>query len=244
MTVIVNARPRITTPPTVTSNALLQVGNLVVVPALEPVAFTVGAFDPDGDSLACQWVFSCDSVTNIDCDPVYVFSNCGPCVVSVTITDNIAAAVSSNFTVTVPCLLNITKLQGTLNFAKTNADSSTVKGAFDLPPDYNFAGKLVTLDIGGTNVSFALDSKGKWHNGLSTFSKPTYNKKTGRWTFNATLKNGSWQTAWAEYGMVNSTILKVPVTNFPVILVVDTEAFMGTTNLHYTAKWNKSGTAK
>ena len=142
--------------------------------------------------------------------------------------------------------LSIAKLQGTLNFAKTNADSCTVKGTFSLPVSYSFAGKLVTLDIGGTNVSFVLDSKGKWHNGLSTFSKPTYNKSHTNWTFNATLKNGSWQTPWAEYGMVNTNTPKqgILVTNFPVTLVVDTEAFMGTTNLQYTAKHGKSGTAK
>ena len=95
-------------------------------------------------------------------------------------------------------------------------------------------------------MSFTLGSKGSGRNGLSTFSKPTYNKKTGLWTFNATLKNGSWQTPWADYSMINSNIPKpgVLVTNFPVILLLDTEAFMGTTNLHYTAKQGKSGTAK
>jgi hypothetical protein len=102
------------------------------------------------------------------------------------------------------------------------------------------------LDIGGAEVSFALGSKGTWHNGSSTFSKPTYNKKTGLWTFSATLKKGFWQTPWAEFSMINSNIPKpgVLVTNFPVIMLVDTEAFMGTTNLNYTAKQNKSGTAK
>jgi hypothetical protein len=245
VTVIVNGRPSITSTPTAVSNTLLRVDNLAVVPAGEAVEFSVGAMDPDGDPLSCQWVF-CDGITNTDCDATHIFSDCGPCTVSVTVTDNLAAAVSSNMMVSVPCRLDITKLQATLNFAKTNADSGTVKGRFDLPADYSFAGKLVTLDIGGTNVSFTLDSKGKWHNGPSTFSKPTYNKKTKLWTFNATLKNGSWQTSWAEYSMINSNIPKpgILVTNFPVILVVDTEAFMGTTNLHYTAKHDKSGTAK
>jgi hypothetical protein len=90
-----------------------------------------------------------------------------------------------------------------------------------------------------------LDSKGRGRNGLSTFSKPTYNKKTGRWTLKATLKNGSWQTEWADYSMINSNIPRpVLVTNLPVIFVLDAEAFMGTTNLHYTATQGKSGTAK
>ena len=162
-----------------------------------------------------------------------------------TVTDG-QASTSSNFTVTVACQLNITKLQAKLNFAKANADSCTVKGTFDLPADYSFADKLATLEVGDVEVSFTLGSKGSGRTGLSTFKKPTYNKKTGLWMFSATLKNGSWQTAWAEYSMINSNIPKpgVPVTDLPVIFVLDTEAFMGTTNLHYTAKQGKSGTAK
>jgi hypothetical protein len=142
--------------------------------------------------------------------------------------------------------LTIIKLQANLNFAKASADNCSVNGALNLPSNFSFAGKLVTLNIGGADVSFALDNKGKGQTGLSKFSKPTYNKKTGLWTFSATLKNGSWQSSWAEYGMVNSTILKpgLLVTNFPVIVAVGTEAFMGTASLHYTAKQGKSGTAK
>ena len=141
--------------------------------------------------------------------------------------------------------LTVSKLQAKVNFAKTNADSCTVKGILNLPVGYNFAGKSATLDIGGAEVSFTLGSKGSGLNDLSTFKKPTYNKRTGLWTFNATLK-GSWQTSWAEYGMTNSTIAKpgILLTNFPVILILDIETLMETTNLHYTSKQDKSGMAK
>jgi hypothetical protein len=46
--------------------------------------------------------------------------------------------------------------------------------------------------------------------------------------------------------MINSNISKPPVlvSDLPVILLLDGEAFMATTNLHYTAKQGKSGTAK
>ena len=45
--------------------------------------------------------------------------------------------------------------------------------------------------------------------------------------------------------MINSNILKpgVLVSDLPVILLLDDEAFMATTNLHYTAKQGKSGAA-
>ena len=75
---------------------------------------------------------------------------------------------------------------------------------------------------------------------------PTFNKKAGKWKLNASFKNGFWQTDWANYSMVNSNISKPPVlvSDLPVILLLDNEVFMATTNLHYTAKQGKSGTAK
>ncbi len=115
-----------------------------------------------------------------------------------------------------------------------------------MPADYNFAGKLATVDVGGAEVSFTIPNKGTAVNGVSTFSKPTDNKKTGLWTLKVSLRGGSWQSEWANYGMINSDVPKpgVLATNFPVILVVDTEAFMQMTNPRYTATSDKTGTAK
>jgi hypothetical protein len=243
------AQPAITSGPTVT-NALLHIRDLWIVAAGETNAFAVSATDPGGNPLDYQWSFG-DGSTNAwsalsTATHAYTSTNCGGLyTASVTVTNG-TLSTSSNLTVMVACPLKLTKLQGKLNFAKTNADSCTVKGTFDLPANYSFAGKLVTLDIGDAPVSFSLGRKGSGVNGLNVFKKPTYNKKTGLWTFSATLKNSSWQSSWAEYGMINSDIPKpgVLVTNFPVVVVLDTEAFMGTVNLHYTAKQGKSGTAK
>jgi hypothetical protein len=218
-----------------------------VVVADETNTFTVSATDADGDLLDYQWVFGDGASSNTTIGTVeHVYTNeCGPYNASVTVSDG-HASTNSDLAVVVACQMQITKLQANLNFAKTNADSCTVKGWFELPASYSFSNKLATLDIGGAEVSFTLTKKGSGHNGSSTFSKPTYNKKTGLWKFSATLKKGFWQTPWAGYSMINSNIPKpgVLVPNFPAILVLDTDAFMGTTNLHYTAKQNKSGSAK
>jgi hypothetical protein len=243
----------ITFPP-VATNVLGTVGDTAIVNLGQVIGFSVGYTNANGGPVSCLWDFG-DRGTSSDCEPTHVYTNCGPKVVNVTISDGIAST-NASFDVAVPCKLYITKLQGKLNFAKANADSCTVKGTFKPLDTFKFADKLVTLDIGDAQVSFTPNSKGIGHDGLSTLkmtSTTYWEDKNGHWTvvnglwtFNATLKKGSWQTAWAEYGMISSNIPKpgVLVTNFPVILVVDTEAFMGTADLHYTAKHGKSGTAK
>ena len=240
-----NQPPVIVTAPTVT-NRVLQVGNLTVVMDAETNVFSVGATDLSG-VLYYTWMFGdgASSGRSQNNTSSHIYTNCGSYTATVTVDDG-TNSTSAGFTVSVACLLEITKLQAKLNFAKTNSDSCTVRGRFDLPANYNFAGRLATLNIGGAEVSFTLDSKGSGRNGSSTFKRPTYNGKTGLWSFNAKLRNGSWQTAWADFGIINSDIAKpgVIVTNLPVILVSDIEAFIGGTNLHYTAKQGKSGIAK
>ena len=136
-------------------------------------------------------------------------------------------------------------MQGTLNFAKTNADSCTVKGTFALPSDYSFAGKLMTLNIGGAQISFTLNSKGQGLNGLSRINKPSYNKTTGLWTFSAMLRGGNWQTDWATFGPANANISKPGASvTLPVVLVIDDESFMASPLLQYTSRVGKSGVGK
>jgi hypothetical protein len=230
------------------SNAALQVGNVIVVVAGDTNTFSVGATDTNSNPLSYQWSFG-DGVTNAwspsnTVDHAYT-TNCGPYDASVTISNGLAT-ITSNFTIVVACQLNIARLAPKLNFAKTNSDSCTVMGAFDLPADTNFAGKLVTLDVGGGSLTFTLPSRGNALNGRSKFSTPTFNKRTGLWKLNVSFKNGFWQTEWANHGMINSTIRKpgALVSDLPVILLLDREAFMATTNLHYTATQDKSGAAK
>ena len=244
---VTHAAPVITAGATV-SNAALQVGNTIVVVAGDTNVFSVGATDPEGNPLNYQWSFG-DGVTNAwspsnTVDHAYT-TNCGPYDASVTISNGLATT-TSNFTIVVACELNVGKLAPKLNFAKTNSDSCTVSGLFNLPPNPTFAGKLATLDIGGGSLTFTIPSKGSAVNGKSKFSTPTLNKKSGLWTLKASFKNGSWQADWVNYGMTNATVAKpgALVSDLPVILLLDTEAFMATTNLHYTATQGKSGAAK
>jgi len=142
-------------------------------------------------------------------------------------------------------VLTVSQLQGTLNFTRTNADTCTVRGSFAMPSNYNFSNKVVTLNIGGAETSFTLDSKGRGLTGLSRFNKPTYSKTTGLWTFNAMLRNGSWHTPWAAHGLVNSTIVRPGASvTLPVIFTIDSLSFTATPTRHYTSLAGKSGNAR
>jgi len=241
------------TPPAITggltvTNAVLQVGNVAVVVAGDMNFFTVGATNLDGNPLSYQWLFGDDTTNDWSSSNTVEHAygtNCGPYDASVTISNGLAS-MTSNFTVAVACQLNITKLRPRLNFAKTNVDRCIFLGTFDLPPDYSFTRKSATLNVGGAEVSFTLNNHGFGVTGASRFRRPKYNKTTGLWKLNAILKRGSWQSDWADYSMINSNIPSpgVVVSNLPVIFLLDTEAFMGTTNLQYTAKQNKYGIAK
>ena len=214
----------------------------------ETNVFNVGVTDSSGNPLSYQWSFG-DGVTN-SWSPSntveHAYTNaCGPYAVSVTISNGLTTT-TSNFTVTVACELNLTRVMSRLNFARTNADSCTVIGSFDLPDGSTLTGKLATLNIGGAELSFTFPVRGAALNGRSRFNTPTRNRRTGLWTLRAAFSGGSWQDEWANYSMINSNIPRpgVLVSNLPVIFVLDTEAFMATTNLHYTASQNRSGLAR
>ena len=234
-----------TSNPTMT-NPVIQIDSLAVAVAGDTNVFTVSATDSDGKTLYYAWTFG-DGGTSTrftSNTSSHIYTDCGPYTATVTVDDGIYST-NASLTVSIACLLNTTRLQGTLNFAQTNADACTIKGTFALPPDYNFSNKVVTLNIGGAETSFTLDGKGRGLNGLNRFNKPSYNKTTGLWTFNAILRNGSWRNSWAAHGLINASILKpgVPVT-LPVVLAIDNDSFMATPSRQYTSQAGKSGIAR
>jgi PKD repeat protein len=245
-TVIVATKvpPQITASPAAT-NKLAQMDGRTVVAGYGPVCFTVGMYDPNGDPLSCLWDFG-DGDTSSDCDPCHVFTNCGPYVVSVTVSDGLASTNATSL-VTVTCELTITKMQIKLNFAKTNSDSCSLTAALDLGSDYNLTNKVVTLDIGGTtNTTFTLDAKGKGK-GVGHFGscKLAYNKKMKQWTLRAKLAKGSWQASWATYGLENKNVLKPGIwVKMPVVVLTGDDALADERLVNYTAIKNKSGSAK
>jgi uncharacterized repeat protein (TIGR01451 family) len=243
-----DAAPVILSTPVVT-NAVLQVGYVAVVEAGETNTFAVNAVDPAGGLLTYLWSFGDGAVsgwlaTNI-ATHAYA-SECGSFSTSVTVSNGQATA-SRDLNVAVACPLIVSKIQLKANFRKADADSCTLKAALDLGAGFNLVSQLVTVDVGGGQAQFNLNSNGDGHGvGLNGTCKFSYNKHTALWTATVDMKDGSWQTAWAAYGMTNSTIRApgVLVTNVPVVVVIGDEAFMGSADLRYKSKAGQSGTAK
>jgi len=248
--------PIITGAPFVT-NALLVINNRTMVVAGETNIFNVVVTDLDGDPLTYQWAYG-DGVTDAWSSValathVYAPDNCGPYSASVTVSDGHLTA-SSNLDVMAACDLTITKLQVGLNFAKNNwnsVDSASLKVKLDLPgitSALQLTGLPVIVGVGGVQVPFALDNKGRGAGANGTcvlaYTKPT-KKLAGFWTATVTLSKGYWRPQWANYGLDNASH-KSPgvVVTLPVVVMVGGETFAAEPQLHYTATLNKTGTAK
>ena len=235
----------LTSNPTLT-NAVIEINSLAVAVAGETNTFAVSATDSNSNALFYTWTFgdggtSSRSTNNTS---THLYTDCGPYTAAVAVDDG-TFSTNAALTVSIACQLNTSQLLGTLNFAKTNADTCTLRGTFALPSTYSFSNKVVTLNIAGAETSFTLDSKGRGLTGLSRFNKPTYNKSTGLWTFNAMLRNGSWKNAWAAHGLVNATVASPGVSvTLPVILAIDNESFMASPNRKYTSHAGRTGTAR
>lgn len=223
------------------SNSLLNANGVIVVPANSPVDFAVEANDLDGQPLSYAWTF-CDGTTNGNAAATRTFTNCGTCALSVAISDG-QAVISSNLTVAVPCDMNVSKLQTKLNFAKPDADRCSINATMNLDEGFSVTNKLVILSIGGVKVAATLDAKGQSVGTLGKV-KLVFNKKMRMWMLTAKLRQGSWQTQWATYGLASATIPKpgVPVT-MPVIVAIGDEAFTTEKVLNYRARAGKLGNA-
>jgi hypothetical protein len=145
-----------------------------------------------------------------------------------------------------PFPLGVTKLQVKVNFnpAKRETDTCKLTGALDLGAGFNPSNKVVTVDIGGAQQSFKLNAKGRGSNYKST-CKLSFVKKSQLWKLTVSMKNGSWATPWAEYGMENVTTPKEGATvSLPVTVTVEDTPFGVEKSLLYKATAEKSGTAK
>ena len=246
-----NRPPVINVAPSVT-NALLIVSNQVIVISGATNLFTVTASDPDNNPLLYQWVFG-DGITNAPsalsfAAHAYASSNCGPYAAAVTVSDG-QFSVSSNLTVTVACALLTNKplwqLTATVHFPQRSNDTAHLVARLDLGSEFSVTNQRVTVDIGGAQRFFTLDSKGRSGGPLGV-CRLTYNKRTALWTITTTLSRGAWRDPWDTYGLQNDNIAARAGEQvmLPVAVMIGNEAFAAEPRLHYTAIKNRFGTAK
>lgn len=237
VSVTVNLRPQVTSPPAAT-NVLGTVGNITVVKPGEVIGFSMGSYDADGNPLSCLWNFG-DGASSANCSPSHVFSNCGPHQVSATINDGFAS-VTTGLTVVVTCPLDISSLKLKANFKKVGSDTCAIKGTLtDLPTGFSVTNATVALDVGDAVVDFQLNAKGRGHSTNGTF-KLTYNKRTKIWAITGNLK-GDLKGPWANYRITSEATTSTNMT-FPVLLMLQSgtvEASDAALLLNYR---NKSGT--
>jgi hypothetical protein len=226
----------------VITNAVETVNGLPLVLAGEEVGFSVNSTNSNQDAPTYLWNFG-DGSGSTDPIPMHVFTNCGTFAVTVAISDG-QNTTNAALTVAVPCTMSVTNFQVTLDFARTNLDRCTFKAVAQPSQCTNWLGTVVTVDVGNAPVVFTLNARGRGVNANGT-CQFTYNKRIDTCTFTASLSRGTWQDAWAPYGLVNATILRPGnAVTLPVTLLIGNDAFMADKPLHYTATVNRSGTAR
>jgi hypothetical protein len=244
ITSVINSVPpselQITSAPAAT-NVLGTIGNIAVVRPGDTIGFSVGAISTNGSPVSCLWSFA-DGVTNSDCNPSRVFTNCGGYDASVTLSDSVMS-VTTGLTVAASCPLSISSLKLQANFTR-GADTCAFKGTLpNLAADFSVANASVTLDVGDAPVAFQLNAKGQAANPNGNI-KLSFNQQTTTWTFTGKLK-GNLHDAWATHGLTQAIATNTEVT-VPVLLVVQSgtvEAFDTEPVLSYSNKSGTSGTA-
>jgi len=145
-----------------------------------------------------------------------------------------------------PGALTVEKFQAKVNLnpAKSDIDTCSLTANLGLESGFSVTNQPVTVDVGGVQESFTLNAKGRGVTSADT-CKLSYTKNSKLWTLTASLKKGSWATAWAQYGVTNADTPKGGLTvTLPVGVTIGGEAFSGGKSLTYKATADKSGSLK
>jgi hypothetical protein len=90
-------------------------------------------------------------------------------------------------------IVNVTRLQASVSYAKGGRDACSISGTIPNVTAFSPAGQAISLDINGVQVGFTLDGKGRGSNAQGSI---LLKQKSGTVSFVATLKSGSWTGIW------------------------------------------------
>lgn len=137
--------------------------------------------------------------------------------------------------------LVLSKTMIKVNYARADRDLAVVKGELELTSDFLAAGVEATLNVGGAQVVFILDEKGKARTTEGNL-KLRFKKKAGLWLLNTKIK-GNYAAQWVDEGVTNESVQDRQI-RMPVSLSLGELSFSGSAQLIYKAKEGRKGVAK
>jgi hypothetical protein len=140
-----------------------------------------------------------------------------------------------------PPRVHVGKLSVAFNFKRIARDSLTLKGAAPFVVG-DVVGKTVTIDVGGLTKTFVLNAKGNGKDLDDTLH--IGGVATKGISLKLVLKRENLAASFADEQMDGSIPLRRAPRQLLVTLTVDGKSYRATADLSYTAKPNRSGTAK
>ena len=252
-------------PPVITSLPVVNASNATVGALL---TFSVGATDPNDRPLIYIWSFG-DGSTGSGSSVEHAFSVAGTYQVTVSISNNIGATVSSGISVVIvdknsgggggatpPIPMSVSKMQGKLHFDASGRDSCYLMGVIpNVPAGFDPVNATVVVDVGGAKINFVLNSKAQAknaHGSIQLKLKPSVKDKIshkstflgGKVAFVVKLTKGSWSSDWSDEG-VNPAINRVNLSiDFDINVNLGGTAYSTMVTTHYSSKAGKSGMFK
>jgi len=182
----------------------------------------------------------------IGSDPVSALST--PMTVLKNSTGNIPAGALAGSLPAKPFFLAPSGVSLRLNFnsQKPFRDSISLKGSLPLPPNFTAPTQPVVVFIGGLVVNGLLNEKGSYSNTINTVKIKVGNGGTSRAGRNAPLSakmKGAFAGNFSDEGFVNADVQK-SASSVVVYVLVGGQYFSATAKTSYSAKQDKSGSAK
>lgn len=203
---------------------------------------------PAGATVTWKWDDGSPNFTGSNVS--HTFTTAGKHVVtcSASISGGAPLTQTLNITVTQPLPFSTTAGSIKFNFKTPNKDSMAITGNLTLPDNFKPEGKVVTVTIGDYVQDFTLSAKAKGGDKNNTFSL-VGKLKDGVYTspnvkFTVGAKNQNLLDALAVFGFDNVDTEGAETTTVTVILTIDGDSMLDSSDFSFTAHQGKSGTAK
>ena len=130
-----------------------------------------------------------------------------------------------------------------LNFAKTGSDSVKIKGTLNVPEKFSSAGQSIVFYVGGILKKLTLDAKGSVKDGQDKYSIKT-NEKSTTAQVSVSLNRGTLSGFFLDEGLDGTADVKGVSRQLLVVIILNDTVYESKRLLNYTAKINRSGSAK